>query len=57
MKIHVNIQGQGYANEFDAVSHEIMGLPGGTYHVFKISKNRTIYINDFGIRAVQIDTI
>ena len=57
MKIHVNIQGQGYANEFDAVSHEIMGLPGGTYHVFKISKNRTIYINDFGIRAVQIDTL
>jgi len=57
MKIHVNIQGQGYNSDFEALSHEIMGLPGGTYHVFKISKTRTIYINDFGIRAVQIDAI
>lgn len=57
MKIHVNIQGQGYANEFEAMTHDIVGLAGGTYHVFKISKTRTIYINDFGIRAVQIDTL
>lgn len=57
MKIHVIIRGQGVSEEFDAVSHRLEGLPGGTYHVFELGKGRTLYYNDFGIRAVQIDKL
>jgi hypothetical protein len=52
--IHVKITGTGVNDEFDAVSHEIVGLPAGTYHKFDFVNGVTAYWNDFGIRCVYI---
>ena len=57
MKIHVTMRGQGINEDFDAISHEIKGYPGGTYHVFELANGRLLYYNDFGIRVVQIDKL
>lgn len=57
MKIHVVMVGQGLREEFDAISHEIKGYPGGTYHVFEVGQGRTLFYNDFGVRLVQIDKL
>lgn len=57
MKIHVVMLGQGMREEFDALSHEIKGFPGGTYHVFDVGHGRTLFYNDFGMRLVQIDKL
>ena len=54
--IHVRLTGTGINDEFDCVSHEIVGLPAGTYHKFVLANGLTAYFNDFGIRCVYIGT-
>lgn len=59
-KIHVVMVGQGFHEEFNAISHEIRGFPGGTYHVFEVvgpNGVRQMFYNDFGVRLVQIDKL
>ena len=52
--IYVKIIGTGINEVFKALSHEIKGLPGGTYHVFEMESGATVFFNDFGIRSVTI---
>ena len=56
-KIKITIAGQGIAAEFFAVSHEIMGLPAGTYHKFELEGGATLLYNDFGIRQLRIEKL
>lgn len=51
---YVRIVGSGLLLTFRATSHEIMGLPAGTYHKFVFENGTTVYFNDFGVRSVQI---
>lgn len=50
--ILVEIKGTGINEEFEALSHEILGLPAGTYHKFEMKNGSTLFVNDFGIRTV-----
>jgi len=52
--IFVRILGQSVHENFQAVSHEIVGLPAGTYHKFEMPNGSTVYYNDFGIRSIVI---
>lgn len=52
--IYVKITGTGINQIFRAVSHEINGLPAGTYHVFELEDGTTVFYNDFGIRSIII---
>ena len=54
--IHVRITGTGVNEEFDCISHEIVGLPAGTYHKFIFLNGVTALYNDFGIRCLYIST-
>jgi len=52
--IFVRIVGTGFNQVLKCHSHDIMGLPAGTYHKFEMDNGSTIYINDFGIRSVTV---
>lgn len=52
--IYVKITGTGISEEFAALSHEIVGLPAGTYHKFEMPTGAVTYFNDFGVRTVVI---
>jgi len=52
--IFVKILGTGIHEQFRALSHEIVGLPAGTYHKFAMENGSVLYINDFGVRTVAI---
>jgi hypothetical protein len=52
--IYVKITGTGIFQTFKAVSHELRGLPAGSYHVFELPDGTTIYFNDFGVRSVVV---
>jgi len=52
--IYVKILGTGIQEQFRALSHEIVGLPAGTYHKFVLENGAMLYINDFGVRFVTI---
>jgi hypothetical protein len=52
--IFARIAGGGFHQIIKAKSHEIMGLPAGTYHKFELENGTVVYINDFGIRTVTV---
>jgi hypothetical protein len=52
--IQVTLTGTGINENFLAMSHEIMGLPAGTYHKFLLEDGTFLYYNDFGLRTVLI---
>lgn len=52
--IFVKILGTGVNETLRCLSHEIKGLPAGTYHVFEMENGSTLYFNDFGVRSVLI---
>jgi hypothetical protein len=52
--IFVKLSGTGIHEQFRASSHEILGLPAGTYHKFVMENGSTLYVNDFGLRSVVI---
>ena len=52
--IYVKISGTGINQSFKALSHELQGLPAGTYHIFELEDGTKVYYNDFGIRTVLI---
>jgi hypothetical protein len=52
--IFVKITGTGIVQSFQCMSHDMQGLPAGTYHVFEMADGVKMYLNDFGIRTVLI---
>lgn len=52
--IYVKITGTAINQTFRAVSHEMRGLPAGTYHIFEMEDGTTVYYNDFGVRTVTV---
>lgn len=52
--LHVIIKGTGIDDEFDAMSHEIIGLRANTYHKFVLLNGIEFFLNDFGVRSVAI---
>ena len=52
--LYVRISGTGFSQTWKCVSHEVIGYPAGTYHVFKFEDGSIVYLNDFGIRTVTI---
>ena len=56
-RIRVQLQGQGLAADFHAISYEIMGLPAGTYIKFIMEDGGEVIYNDFGIRQIRIDKL
>ena len=54
--IHIRITGTGVNEEFDCVSHELVGLPAGTYHKFTFANGVIAFYNDFGIRCVYVNS-
>lgn len=53
----VRVLGTGINDSFNALSHEIVGLPAGTYHKFILPNGIEYYLNDFGIRSVAIEHV
>ena len=52
--IRVHIEGTGIVEDFEAKSHELLGLPAGTYHKFILLDGTEALYNDFGIRFITI---
>lgn len=52
--ILVRITGTGINEVFKARSHELIGLPAGTYHKFILQNGIEIFYNDFGVRQVSL---
>jgi len=52
--LYVRVTGTAYNQTFGVVSHELRGLPAGTYHIFEMADGTTVFLNDFGIRSVSI---
>jgi hypothetical protein len=53
--ITVTLTGTGINEHFTAVSHELVGLPAGTYHKFTLRGGAVLFYNDSGIRTVLIE--
>lgn len=56
-RIRVRILGTGINEFFEAVTHEIVGLPAGTYHKFTYNDGTVTYYNDFGVRSVSVEQL
>lgn len=55
---YARIVGTGINATLKVTSHELRGLPAGTYHVFTLENGAVLYFNDFGVRTVTIaDTL
>lgn len=52
--IYIKIIGTGIHVEMEAVAHELLGLPAGTYHKMTLKDGTTFLLNDFGIRSVTL---
>jgi hypothetical protein len=52
--IYVKITGTGIFQTFKAVSHELRGLPAGSYHIFVLEDGTEVFYNDFGVRTVVL---
>jgi hypothetical protein len=52
--IRVKIVSSRSHDEFDVISHEIVGFPAGTYHKLVFPGKRTLFLNDFGVVSVGL---
>jgi hypothetical protein len=52
--IYVRVSGTSINQYFKVLSHEVLGLPAGTYHVFEMENGAKVFLNDFGVRTVTV---
>jgi hypothetical protein len=53
-KLQVIIVGTGIHEDFEALAHEMIANPAGTYHKFTLANGVVLLYNDFGVRSVLL---